>query len=149
MKFEYGSKNNRQVFEFDHWSFIRQCLGLGILFIWICGFVALMGNAIYENFQPAEYNHITVLDKKADSHGRIWLKTRNSDGSISKYLESPSQGEDPFVNNVTFEVGKTYRVADPTNRAPCDFFVGMTLLFLILSAIAVVPVSLIIADLWD
>lgn len=148
MKFEYGSKNNKQVFEFDHWGFIRQFLGLGILFIWICGFLGVMGHAAYENFQPVEYNHITVIDKKEDSNGRVWIKTRNSDGSISKYPQAPSQGDDPFVSNVNFEVGKTYRVSDPINRNGCSVFVGFTFIFIVLSCV-VVPVSLAIADLLD
>lgn len=107
-----------------------------------------MGHAAYENFQPVEYNHITVIDKKEDSNKRVWIKTRNSDGSISKYPEAPSQGEDPFVNGANFEVGKTYRVSDPINRNGCSVFIGFTLMFVILSVV-VVPVSLAIAGLLD
>lgn len=146
MKFEYGSKNNKRVFEFDHWSFIRQCFGLGILCVWIGGFLGLIGSSIYENYQPIEYNYITVIDKKEDSNGRVWIKTRNSDGSISKYPQVPSQGADPFVNNVNFEVGKTYRVSNPINRTGTEDYIKFTCMFIVMSFV-VVPVSLTIAGL--
>jgi hypothetical protein len=148
MNFEYWSKNNKIVYEFDYWYFIRRFVGLGILFIWIGGFFGLIGRAIYENNQPIEYNYITVLDKKEDLNGRVWIKTRNSDGRISKYPQAPRQGADPFVSNVNFEVGKTYRVSDPINRYDCSVFIVFTFLFALLSC-AVVPVSLAIADLLD
>lgn len=146
MNFEYWSKNNKIVYEFDYWYFIRRIVGLGILYVWIGGFLGLIGRAIYENYQPIEYNFITVLDKKEDSNGRVWIKTRNSDGSISKYPVGPSQGADPFVSNVNFEVGKTYRVSDPINRTGADDFIAFTCLVICLS-FTVVPISLTIARL--